>query len=299
MKKVIQGSILIFFVLILGCARKVVRHYTINDLSPGKIQYAGVRSSSYGIRPFPQPEGWETAINSMCDFYPGSAPCAVWIVGVLKRPDNCYLQFPSEGKKYNKVVFDSTDKHEQYLDYFDSAGVKVFLQVEPASADVIELMDLVLDRYKHHLCVIGFGVDVEWYREIEKQGWGMPVKDEMAEQWEEHLKKYNKQYRLFLKHWDRNWMPLNYRGDILFISDSQILDDFRAMHKEFVDYWADYFCPNMVGYQIGYDSDRRWWSKLEVPPQDIGIAIARDIEQKCCMFWVDFTLKDIFSEVYK
>ncbi|MFO7888851.1 MAG: hypothetical protein R6V04_00770 [bacterium] len=297
MKRIIVCSVLLLIVLILGCAKKVVRHYTLNDLSPGKIQYAGVRSSSYGIRPFPKQTEWQSAIDQMCDYYPGAQPCAVWIVGVLKRPDKCYLQFPSNDKEYNKVVFDSTDRHEKYLNYFDSTGVKIFLQVEPASADVVELMDLVLSRYKHHQCVIGFGVDVEWYREIERKGWGMPVKDDQAKQWEEHLREYNDEYRLFLKHWDRKWMPPNYRGDILFISDSQMLKNFSDMHREFTGYWADYFKPNMVGYQIGYDSDRKWWDALTVPPQDIGIAIAREIEQQCCVFWVDFTLRDVFSEV--
>lgn len=297
MKKIFIKIILVLIVLIMGCAKEVVRHYTINELTPGKIQYAGVRSSSYGIRPFPDQAEWQSAINRMCDYYPGSKPCAVWIVGVLKRPDNCYLQFPSDGNEYTKIVFDSTDRHEKYLNYFDSTGVKVFLQVEPASADVIELMDLVLTRYEHHACVIGFGVDVEWYREIEKKGWGMPVSDEKAKLWEEHLRGYKDEYRLFLKHWDREWMPPHYRGEILFISDSQMLKGFPDMLKEFTDYWGDYFKPNMVGYQIGYGSDRKWWGELTEPPQDIGIAIAREIEQKCCIFWVDFTLRNVFSEV--
>ncbi len=295
-RKIILSSVLII-ILMIGCAREMVKHYTQADLPIGKIKYAGIRSSSYGIHPFPEPAGWKYALDTMCDLYSGTEPCAVWIVGVLKGPDKCYLQFPSNDKEYKKVVFDSTDRHEEYLDYFDSTGVKVFLQVEPASADVIKVMDLVLNRYKHHQCVIGFGVDVEWYREIEKKGWGLPVQDEQAKQWEEHLKQFNQNYRLFLKHWDRKWMPPHYRGEIIFISDSQMLKNFPAMLEEFTHYWADYFKPNMVGFQIGYSSDHKWWGELKVPPQDIGIAIAREIEQECCVFWVDFTLRDVFPEV--
>ena len=38
------------------------------------------------------------------------------------------------------------------------AGVQVWLQVEPADADVPPLIDLVLERYAAHPSVIGFGI---------------------------------------------------------------------------------------------------------------------------------------------
>lgn len=257
------------------------------------IEYAGVRSSSYGIDPFPDPGGWQSAMTAMTEYFPGSAPCAIWIVGKLRRPKSCYLEFPSNGSRYELIEFMDHDKHEAYLDFFDQVGIKIFLQVEPANADVETLIDLVLKRYKHHTCVIGFGIDVEWYREFDNPEWGVRVDDNLAKSWEERVKTHNKEYRLFLKHWDRKWMPPNYRGDIIFVDDSQILENFDKMLEEFVEYWAKYFHPNTVFFQIGYSSDKHWWRKLDIPPKAIGAAIAQNIKQKCGIFWVDFTLRDV------
>lgn len=269
------------------------------DKSVNNIISAGIRSSSYGIKPFPEPIGWQKAMETMSGYFPGSIPCAIWIVGELKKPKSCRLFFPSEGKSYPFIEFEETDKHEQFLNHFDKAGIKVFLQVEPAHADMITLIDLVLSRYKHHECVVGFGIDVEWYREADRPEWGVPVDDETAEKWEERVKSHNPSYQLFLKHWDRDWMPKTYRGDIVFVDDSQMLKDFEAMLDEFVSYWADYFKPNSVFFQIGYESDRPWWQKLVTPPKEIGSAIAGRIKQKCGIFWVDFTLRDVLPSSAK
>jgi len=263
-------------------------------ISPAKVLYAGVRSSNYGIKPFPEPLEWQIAMQTMSGYFEGSNPCAIWIVGELQHPKDCRLYFPGDEKQYPYIQFETTDKHEKYLNFFDLVGIKVFLQVEPAQADVITLIDLVLERYKHHECVIGFGVDVEWYREFENPEWGIQVDDASARQWEERVKLHNPQYRLFLKHWDRNWMPETYRGDIIFVDDSQIFKEFDAMVEEFVNHWANYFRPNTVFFQIGYKSDRTWWKQLNNPPKTIGDAIRNRIEQDCGIFWVDFTLREVF-----
>jgi hypothetical protein len=287
--------ILVFFAgLSFECGKTEATAYPSKETMELKnIVFSGVRSSQYGIKPFPEPEEWQNAIRSMTGYFPGSAPCAIWIVGEFRRNKACHLYFPSEGEGYPNIEFESLDRHEKYLDFFDRAGIKVFLQVEPASADMPTLIDIVLGRYKHHPCVIGFGVDVEWYRESENPEWGVPVDDETAEIWDLRVKSHNPSYRLFLKHWDRNWMPANYRGNIIFISDSQIFKSFDPMLEEFKSYWAAHFYPNTVFFQIGYKSDKPWWRKMKVPPEYMGKQIAQNVKQECGIFWVDFTLRDV------
>lgn len=280
--------------LAIGCRMtKVAKHVPGKAVGAARVIYAGARSSSYGIKPFPEPQEWQNAIETMNGYFEGSTPCAIWIVGEFKGPNECHLFFPSDGSNYTNIQFNDEDKHERYLSYFDKAGIKVFLQVEPANADMNTLIDLVLDRYKHHECVIGFGVDVEWYRESENPEWGVKVEDDIARAWEEKVKSHNNNYRLFLKHWDRDWMPKKYRGDIIFIDDSQILENLKALIDEFVEYWADFFKPNTVCFQIGYKADKSWWQELNNPPKDIGDAIKERIEQNFGVFWVDFTLRDV------
>jgi hypothetical protein len=107
------------------------------------------------------------------------------------------------------------------------------------------------------------------------------------------VKAHNPDYQLFLKHWDREWMPPTYRGDIIFVDHSRILDNFKAVLEEFIDCWSGYFAPNMVFLRIGYSSDRTWWQKLDDPPRDIGAGIAQNIYQDCGVFWVDFTPREV------
>ncbi len=259
----------------------------------GRVIYAGVRSSAYGIKPFPTPAEWRTAIEAMSAYYPGATPCAVWIVGTFKGPRTCRLYFPGDGKTYPNIEFDTLDKHEEYLSLFDKAGIKVWLQVEPANADMETLIDLVLGRYGRHECVMGFGVDVEWHREADNPEWGVKVDDAMAKKWEAKVKSYNPKYTLFLKHWDNRWMPPTYRGDILFVDDSQIFKNFDEAVTEFVTTWANYFYPSMVIFQIGYNSDKPWWTKLPAPPQTWGEAIRQRIKQDCGIIWVDFSLREV------
>jgi len=286
--------------LSLSCKQKIVAGNTENEDKPAsdttktKVIYAGARSSSYGINPFPSQADWSVIIDSMATYFPGTTPCAIWIVGVMGDSHTCMLEFPSNGQKIDNVEFASSDKHEQYLSFFDRQGIKVFLQVESADANIDDLIDVILKRYGHHNCVKGFGVDAEWYRVSQRPGWGMKVTDDSARRWEERVKSYNSSYRLFIKHWDRNWMPPNYRGDIIFVDDSQGFKNVVGMIDEFCNYWADHFKPNTVFFQYGYGADKKWWQYLSTPPRDIGNMISSRITQDCGFFWVDFTLGDVF-----
>ncbi len=266
----------------------------------GLVQYAGVRSSEYGIKPFPTKERWADMALNMVAKFPGSIPTAVWIIGAIDN-GNCNLEFPSDGNSYRHITFASQDKHETYLDYFDHHGIKVYLQVEPGQADVKKLIDIVLRRYGHHPSVVGFGVDVEWFHvSASSANESTPIGNQMAHQWESKVKSYNSNYRLFLKHWLPSLMPSSYRGDIVFIDDSQGFSGLKEMVDEF-DKWADSFPDNIVMYQVGYDvnvsgnNDFEWWHNLVNPPQVIGKAIAEEIhagnpDQDVGIIWVDFSL---------
>ena len=289
-------EIILLVLFCCGC-KSHRKYFSDKNAKPDNVVYAGVRSSSYGIKPFPEPATWRKVMNDMQNRFEGSQACAIWIVGVMGGERSCRLEFPADGRQDSNIVYIDYDKHEPFLTHFDTTGIKVFLQVEPANADLIDLIDIVLNRYKHHPCVIGFGVDVEWYREADNPEWGIKLTDELAQAWNERVKSHNPNYRLFLKHWDRDWMPPTYRSDLIFVDDSQELKDFKAAQDEFINYWSEYFKPNMVFFQIGYRSDRKWWQKLNDPPRDLGVALAQNVTQDCGIFWVDFTLREVIPIV--
>ena len=172
----------------------------------------------------------------------------VWIVSTYWGNGECHFHFPhpGNGKSYNNISFETWDRNKPYLDLFDSTGVKVWLQVESGNANMDTLISLVMDRYRHHQCVIGFGVDNEWYfNSAANDYWGRKVTDEEAQRWEKAVKSYNADYTLTMKHWSTKNMPPTYRGNIIFVDDSQDFDSFEEMVNEF-KYWGNYYKDNPV-----------------------------------------------------
>src|SRR5262245_26906085 len=148
---------------------------------------AGLRASNYGISPFPSPTWWTTSIQSMAGRFPQSTGEQIAVVVEVSGGGGrnaCWAHFPdpSPGTAKPNVVFDSTDLFESTFTAFDQAGIKVWVQVEPARCDVAMLIDLVMQQYGHHPSVIGFGVDVEWYRK-DLSRYGKGGKDAEAPAW--------------------------------------------------------------------------------------------------------------------
>lgn len=265
-----------------------------------RVIYAGTRASSYGAYPRPTYKQWVNLFYNMADCFSGSKPAALWGIGRMgpKAAPGCIVEFASDGQIYENVTFEVMPdlNHEELLSYFDNYDIDIFLQVEPGQAEVLLLMNLILEKFGHHKCIAGFGVDVEWYKATSQQEPNelVPVTDSLAEVWEKKLLSYNSQYRLYLKHWEAKFMPKNYRGNILFINDSQGFNSISAMTNEFAQ-WAEVFEPNPVIYQIGYPRDKPLWGTLSNPPKELGNAIVNNISsgsQKLGIFWVDFTLKE-------
>ncbi|WP_020521979.1 discoidin domain-containing protein [Catelliglobosispora koreensis] len=267
-----------------------------------KLKWAGVRSSTYGIRdgaqiPFPTSAQWESAMKTMSGYFPGSTPSAsIWLVGEVDFANHgMVLEFPrpNDGVNYGPLYqFQTADKHEPYLSYFDTHGIGVYLQIEPGDADIPTLIDLVLNRYKHHPSVLGLAIDAEWINKTSATDIETPVSNAQAQAWEQRVKGHKAGYRLILKHFNEANLPPTHRGDIIFVCDDELngtYATFLAEHKKF----ADHFYPSDVMFQIGYPSDRPWWSQRPTPiPQSIGRDLSAQTRQNHGVLWVDFSIDD-------
>jgi hypothetical protein len=251
---------------------------------------AGFRYSTYGPEWNPGPAYWRDVGEQMVERFPGAVPGAVWIVGRLAG-QGTELSFP--GQSGDPLVrFTAADENEETLTLFDQGGFECWLQVEPGNAAVEPLIHLVLDRYGHHPCVVGVGVDVEWYRSVDEPD-GEAVGDEEAAAWLAAARSHRPEYRLFLKHWLIEKLPPTVRDGILFIDDSQIFPSLDAMVAEFVE-WGEAFAPAPVGFQVGYETDRPWWRELADPPAEIGRRILDVVPNTEGLYWVDFTVLEVF-----
>ncbi|MCC6261076.1 MAG: hypothetical protein IT311_09445 [Anaerolineales bacterium] len=278
-KKTFFFTLIVF--LLVSCAQAP------KELAP--LQ-AGFRYSSYGPPYNPGPEYWASTGEQMAAKFKNATPSALWIVGII-NDDGVYLNFDCTAKD-PKIRCSFADINEKTLTLFDEKGYQVWLQVEPGNANMDELIEIILNKYKHHPSIVGFGVDVEWYKSTNGPQ-GEPITDELAKDWVTAIRKINPNYYLFLKHWDAEWMPPTYRDGIVFIDDSQQFESFEQLIDEF-SAWGKKFEPAPVGFQYGYPADKKWWSKLQDPPAEIGQAVLERAPNTIGLFWVDFTLFDIF-----
>lgn len=252
---------------------------------------AGFRYSIYGPEYDPGPAYWASVGERMSTLFPNARPMGIWIIGDIEDTQ-AYLNFPGASDDPN-ILFGETDDNEAALTYFDKHNVQVWLQVEPGDAEMLKVIDLILDRYSNHPCVIGFGVDVEWFHSTGGEAEGTPVTDAEAAAWVKAVRAHNPSYRLFLKHWETSFMPPTVRDGIFFVDDSQQFTSLQQMVDEF-KVWGKTFAPSPVGFQYGYPDDETWWGRLENPPANIGSAILSTVPNTEALFWVDFTALAIF-----
>jgi hypothetical protein len=260
------------------------------EATPERSLGAGFRFSAYGPERDPGADYWLRVGQEMAARFDGAVPETIWIVSRL-HGDGTALNFPAEPS--SPLITAAQEDHNQAaLDLFDRHGFRVWLQVEPGHAPVEELIHLVLERYGTHPSVVGFGIDVEWYQSTARPE-GKPVSDGEAAAWLAAIRSHNPGYRLFLKHWEAAKLPPTLRDGLLFIDDSQILPTLDAMVAEFAA-WGRSFAPAPVAFQFGYPSDRPWWRQLDDPPGDIGRAILAAVPNAAGLYWVDFTVLDVF-----
>lgn len=252
---------------------------------------AGFRFSTYGPTYDPGPAYWESVARRMTYRFPGSKPEAVWIVSNFDA-GKTHLTFPAKPVS-PLIVPDVDDRNEAALTLFDKAGMQIWLQVESGDAPIDELIRIVLDRYGNHPCVVGMGVDVEWYHSTGK-AIGQAVTDDEARNWLELIRKYNPEYRMFLKHWMVEMMPPTVREGLLFVDDSQKFESLEQLMEDFTG-WGQFFAPYPVAYQFGYPNDHIWWGEFSDPATTIGKAILTQIPNTTGLFWVDFTALDVFK----
>jgi hypothetical protein len=111
--------------------------------------------------------------------------------------------------------------------------------------------------------------------------------------WVKAVRSHDPKYRVFLKHWDREMMPPHYRDGILFVNDGQKFDSVDSLTAHFIA-WGKAFAPAPVAFQYGYPADQPWWGAMKDPAGEIGWRILARVPNTGGLFWVDFSVLDVF-----
>ena len=279
------------------------------SFSTDTARWAGIRISSYGMKRsfgednFPDPASMASFADKMSSLYEGSTGAHILIVGTVSEKDwSCRLSFPLS-HDIERVSGRDEDFYESYLDAFDRAGHEVWLQVEPGDADLVELAVEVMNRYKHHSSVKGFGIDVEWYRPEGTDGYGTVLDEDTALAVLEAVQDVDPTYTVFVKHWDCSYLPEDIDG-LIYVNDSQGFHadaDATALERLADTFagWAFLFDPCPVMFQIGYNADRSIWGVMDNPARDLGQAIldACFTDNDKGVIWVDFTLDEAMRRI--
>ncbi len=260
----------------------------------------GLRRSSYGL---PLRNGddtwWIARAVAFAAAFPRAEPAIIEIVSNYQADGSTRLEFPRppsySGPTAHMRFGKPLDRdHERSLQAYDAAGVRVLLQVEPGDADVSHCLEVVHAAFGGHPCVIGYGVDLEWYRQRGSPArWGRPAGDAHARQWMDTVAGFGPDRTLFLKHWRPEYLPGQFRHPRLwFLSDSQRFRGDQALLADF-GRWHQNAGASVTGYQIGYESDRHWWSRWPETPFSLGSAVLRAAPSCGFLFWVDFTADQV------
>lgn len=144
------------------------------------------------------------------------------------------LKFPykSRGVLYSAT---STDLVEKYLSKFESEGVKVILSIQPLSADINQIIGIVLSRYSNHKNIIGINLDIEW----KESGIPHHVSNEERDIWLKEIKKYNNNYKLFITYFEDHTHFPDDHPDIVILYDGEadtqtnLLSQYQGLAKHY------------------------------------------------------------------
>ncbi len=288
------------------------------------VDVAGWRSSDYGMQDpqavcqgtgayggkcSVQPSYWIAAAQGMAAKFPGSQPGGIYTIGFIQ---NMGTEMPAELKTdlngMSSVTFSAAGQQanpEVMLNAFDAAGLKIILAVEPGNANINQLATKLLNKYKHHPSVVGFGIDNEWFK-TEKGNVKMTAAE--ATTFRDAIESVNPAYKTIIKHFDSTMLPKGIPR-VIYLTDTC---NFSSLNAAVTDYvaWANTFAGSQVGYQFGYDlfevgspDDQLWWGPLGTngtPAKVITdkIMTARPSTDIYSVYWADFTIKTQFPLNY-
>jgi hypothetical protein len=233
---------------------------------------------------FAENTAYLNAIRNINGKFSGSKKWVTWTVGDLTRA------IPAGTNP-------TDTQHEAFLSLMDQHDIQVFLEIFPFAAnpgknlpgiDAAMEIDKWLGKFKHHKSVAGVGIELEYFGK---------ATDSLAAVWDKRVKGHNPKYRMFLRHYSKDFMPPAYRGggDLIFICDASE-GAIPELNNAFGD-WANHFAPTACAFQIGYPADEDnmngskdggWW-RLQDPVRDWGngiLPLIKDEKQEIGLIWV-------------
>lgn len=269
---------------------------------------AGWRSSYYGYQGNghgqTDPQYFVCVAQSEAAKYPGSKPGGIYVLGGIGTSEtNMPFARPPGSANIANVVYDTSGgwgpDPEPFLSAFDDAGMKIILQVEPGMADISKLATMILNNFKNHPCLDGFGVDVEWWNSSGNSN-NNPIPASVVKSLVNAVHAVNPNYKVVIKHYDPSVLPPGIAG-VTYLNDSCGFSNFNESVSDYVNWALTFSDPNTdIGYQMLYvaingncaPNDHNWWGSMNKPQVQLINAVYANIPSAniYCAYIVDFSL---------
>ena len=278
---------------------------TISNLT----QVAGWRTSDYGTEDPTAVKQSDSAYyidvsQKMAEKFSGSNPGGIYTVGYIETNTTMLpYELKDVASSIPSVHIDESGVQanpETMLNSFDAAGLSIILAVEPGRADVVKLAQAILNKYKNHPSVKGFGVDNEWYmseNNVMSAATAIALKNAVTA--------INPAYKTIIKHFDSSKLPIV--SGVVYLTDTCSFSSRAAAVDSYVA-WANTFAGSEIGYQFGYDKmecgtpdDSLWWKPMGTGGQP-ALLLIQDIKARVptadiySTFWADFTILTQFPK---
>ncbi|OUM69809.1 hypothetical protein PIROE2DRAFT_2239 [Piromyces sp. E2] len=273
----------------------------------GNVKWTGFRYSTYGVQKSfgnaPDANTLGTYIDGMKNHFDESTEKSLLLTVGKASSNKCSFDFskPENVIDISNVEYikgnEDINKFEDILTMCDEKNVNVWLVVEPGDNKLVDLANIVLDKYGNHKSVKGFGVDLEWWhREDYNRNQGKALTDYEAKEVVTAIRKRNKKFTFLAKHWKASHMPEFYTAGMVYVNTAQSFRDITKMSNEF-SAWANAFQDNPVMFEIGYKDDKEIWQS---DPIKIANTIANDASKfndQIGIVWTDYTMKEALEKM--
>jgi hypothetical protein len=269
---------------------------------------AGWRSSYYGTQGNghgqTDPAYFVCVSQSEANKYPGSKAGGIYVLGGIGTSEtNMPFSKPPGSANIANVFYDTTGdwgpNPEPFLNAFDAAGMEIILQVEPGKADISQLATMILNNFKNHPCIVGFGVDVEWWNSSGNSN-SNPIPVSIVNSLVNAVHAINPLYKVVIKHYDSSVLPSGISG-VTYLLDGCGYNNFSEAVLDYVNWAQTFSSPNTdIGYQMLYVSiggdclpnDHNWWGSLNNPEVQLISAVYASVPtaKVYCSYIVDFSL---------
>lgn len=212
--------------------------------------------------------------------YTDNSKIIIYSLSTYQKNGKILLLFKPLNNDYPKdYLYDTINKidHEQFMEHLCNNNYKIILQFETGNYSFSELVKLADARFNNIKCLVGYGLDLEWYFHSHKNILGKKPTEAIIRYWLNLIQSLNPNYILMIKHFRNDYFSTKIKSDkLLYVFTSQQYQSFGDYIKA-VNEWAKQV-KTLKAIQYGYYRDEKWSDELQDPKLIIKLVLDNTVD---------------------